>query len=123
MPIMPATRRASSLAGLPTLRVSRVFLRPAPFPRRGLGAGTAAGEEGVQIAGTGATIGFTLAGATAAIPIVGAVVALGALLASFLGGGCGQACIASSQAEQIYEVACDDLQAVANSECWGKTII
>lgn len=93
-----------------------------PFPRRGLGQGDQTAVAATKLGGQATTAGLNVVAqsssnlaesAAAAIPIVGAVVAIGALLASFLGGGCGEACIESSQAEQIYEVACDDLTAVA----------
>ena len=90
--------------------LSNKTLRPRVFPR-GLGAGTVTGEKiGGSILGS--------AGIVAAInPIAGAVVAavgaLTELVTSFVGGGCGSACVNSAEAEQIYEVAGDDLAYVA----------
>jgi hypothetical protein len=135
--LLSPTAPCAGLAGLPQMRTPRgiytgsrrgLGLSPSAtyyreFPRRrGLGAGSPVASQAVQIGGTAASVAIPIAssagliaGATAAaaIPIVGAIVALGALIASFIGGGCGNACIESSQAEQIYEVACDDLQHVA----------
>lgn len=105
---------------------------PSPFRRAGrtgitfLGAGTPVGEQAAQIVGGSASIAAgaaeaagitasTAVGATAvalaAIPIVGAVAALAALLATFIGGGCGSACVEAAEAEQIYEAAADNLLA------------
>lgn len=88
--------------------------------RRGLGAGNPTAEGAVQIGGTVAGAGTSIAVAAAAlpaiaVPIVGAAVALVSLLASFIGGGCGNACIDSSEAEQIYEYAAQCLDAVAKA--------
>ena len=86
-------------------------VRPRAFPRlrqRGLGAGTVIGED----------VGGSLLAAAPftgpAAPIVAAVGALTELVSSFIGGGCGQACINSAQAEQIYEIAGDDLAKAYN---------
>lgn len=121
--LLPPTAPYAGLAGLP-LRTPRGFQCPArQFPRRcGLGAGSPGTAQAVSIGGTAAGIAIPVAAsagliaagtAAAAVPIIGAVVGLGILIASLIGGGCGQACIESSKAEQIYEVACDDIQHVA----------
>jgi hypothetical protein len=90
-------------------------VRPRAFPRlrrSGLGAGSVTGEKiGGSILGS--------AGIVAAVnPIAGGIVAavgaLTELVTSFIGGGCGQACINSAQAEQIYEIAGDDLAKAYN---------
>jgi hypothetical protein len=65
------------------------------------------------VAVAGATGALAAGTAALAATGIGAAVALVALLATFIGKGCGQACIESSQAEQIYEVAAEDLWAVA----------
>jgi hypothetical protein len=68
---------------------------------------------GVSVAGaTGAIAASTAALAATGI---GAVVALVALIATFVGKGCGEACIESSQAEQIYEWASEVLWQVAKA--------
>lgn len=129
----------AGLAGPPFHPASRTFygkglgivVRRSPF-HRGLGA-TAAGAETAQIAGgagsiagaataVGSSTGLIAASTAAvAVPVIGAAVALVALIASFIGGGCGNACIESSEAEQIYEVACDDLQHVAQLGMLGQS--
>ena len=94
----------------------------APFPRaRGLGAGLPGVQQASGIVGgAAATAGTVLSSsafstsalAAAAVPVVGWIVAgaaLAALLASYLGGGCGEACVIPAKAEQIYEVAADDI--------------
>lgn len=88
--------------------------------RRGVGAGTPAGQQvaagassiaaGVAELGTTSALSGTLLAASA-IPIVGAVAAIAALVLHFVGGGCGQACISAAEAEQIYEAAADNLMA------------
>jgi hypothetical protein len=77
--------------------------------RRGMGVGTA---EGVAV---GKTIMAAAPATGPAAPIVAAVGELTELVSSFIGGGCGQACIASAQAEQIYEYAGQCLDAVAKA--------
>lgn len=47
-----------------------------------------------------------------AIPIAGAIIAVGALIISFLGGGCGDACINASKLEQLFEAAATNLLAL-----------
>ena len=84
------------------------------FPRRGLGAGS---QEGQQI---GATIMSVAAATGPAAPFVAAAGELVSLISSFVGGGCGQACIAASQAEQIYEYAGQCLDAVADAGMLGQ---
>lgn len=108
-----------------------VIARRSPF-NRGLGA-SEAGAETAQIAGgagsiagaataVGSSAGLIAASTAAiAVPVIGAAVALVALIASFIGGGCGNACIESAEAEQIYEVACDDLQHVAQLGMLGQS--
>lgn len=117
--LLPMTAPRRALAGLPHLlrapRHNSGFGALPPripnpvsrFPRRGLGVGSAAGVE------AGAVITSVAAATGPAAPIVAAVGTLVSLISSFIGGGCGQACIASAQAEQVYEVACMDLTAVA----------
>jgi hypothetical protein len=51
--------------------------------------------------------------AFAAIPIAGAIIAVGALIFSFMGGGCGEACIDASKIEQVYEAVGTNLLALA----------
>ena len=101
----------AGLAGLPNLRTPRGIQGPARlFPRRrGLGAGSATGEK----IGGAITSAAAVAGPFA--PIVAGVGALVSLISSFIGGGCGNACIESSQAEQIYEYAGQCLDAVASA--------
>jgi hypothetical protein len=78
-----------------------------------LGAGTKAGEVTGGVVSTSAAV-LALAPATGpAAPFVAAAGAIIALISSFIGGGCGNACVEAAQAEQIYEVAADDLLAVA----------
>ena len=105
----------SGISGLPIYHI------PSTTYRRGLAAGNATVKGASEIAGGAATAGIGIAAAagsaaaTAAIPIVGPIVALATLLASFIGGGCGQACINASQAQQIYEYAGQCLDAVAGA--------
>jgi hypothetical protein len=67
---------------------------------------------------TGQVVGGTILSVSAATgpaaPFVAAAGAVVTLLSTILKGGCGQACTVPSKAEQIYEVACQDIQAVAN---------
>jgi len=49
------------------------------------------------------------------IPVVGAVIAVAALLWSILGGGCGEACIDASKVEQVYEAVADNLFLIARA--------
>jgi hypothetical protein len=95
-----------------------------------LGAGTPAATQVISGTGTIASAGLAIGSssgliaattATAAIPIVGAIVAIGALIASLIGGGCGNACIESAKAEQIYEVACEDIHAAAQMGMIGQS--
>jgi hypothetical protein len=88
--------------------------------RRGLGAGDPTAQGAVQIGGTVASVGTSIGAsagliAASAVPIVGAAVALIGLIASFIGGGCGNACVDSSEAEQIYEYAAQCLDAAAKA--------
>jgi len=46
------------------------------------------------------------------IPVVSIAVSLGLLIAHFIGHGCGAACVDAAKAEQIYELAADNLAAV-----------
>jgi hypothetical protein len=76
-----------------------------------------AGATGSIAGTTGSAIAIASGGASAAtgaaaaalsvIPIVGLVAAAVAILAQFIGKGCGQACIASAETEQVFEVAAD----------------
>jgi hypothetical protein len=75
------------------------------------GAGVAIGASSGLIAASSAAI---------AVPVIGAAVALVALIAHFVGGGCGNACVDSAKAEQIYEVAADDILAVAKLGMIGQ---
>lgn len=60
-------------------------------------------------------LGFVGAGAATGVGLlIIAGIALISLLIHFIGGGCGQACIESAEGEQIYEVAADNMWAVAN---------
>lgn len=108
----------AGLAGTAYLRPPRGKLTR--FPRRGMGAGSQTGEAAVATAGAAAGVALPLIGATAAIPFVGPIIALASLIFGFIGGGCGNACIESSQAEQIYEVAAEDLAAVAKLGMIGQ---
>jgi hypothetical protein len=71
----------------------------------------------VSAAGTAASIGASIAGATAAIPVIGAAVAgVEAILALFhVGQGCGQACVTAAETEQIFEVAGWDVELAATA--------
>jgi hypothetical protein len=89
-----------------------------PPRRRGLGVANPKIQEAGSITGAGAGIASTimlLAGATGpAAPIVAIAGAVVALITSFIGGGCGQACIQAAQGEQIYEIATDNISAVSS---------
>lgn len=74
-------------------------------------AGAAGGAAGAGLLGAGAA---SLAAGPVGIAIF-AGLALASVLAGFIGGGCGQACIEASQAEQIYERAVDDIYHVAQA--------
>ncbi len=88
---------------------------PRQVPASGLGAGSAVGEK------AGGAILAAAAATGPAAPFVAAVGALVSLISSFVGGGCGQACVASAQAEQIYEYAGQCLDAVANAGMLGQS--
>lgn len=66
----------------------------------------------VTAAWVGSFTGLSLA--TSAL-LVGAIIGVGALLISILGGGCGEACIDSSKIEQVYEAIGDDLYRTAKA--------
>jgi hypothetical protein len=99
-------------------------IAPRSIRLRGLGTGDPAAQQAL---GGAATIATATAGAastgvlgTAALglatgpaaPFVIAGIVIAALLAKFIGGGCGQACIDASMAEQIYEAAADNAYAL-----------
>ena len=135
--LLSPTAPVAGLAGLPILRIPRNYsgLGAAPvaavydrrirvarvprFPRRGLGDARSTQQinTGVDLAGTAASVGLTIAGAASAIPIVGiAVAGVTALLSLFhVGQGCGQACITSAATEQIFEVAGWDVELAATA--------
>jgi hypothetical protein len=74
-----------------------------------------ANPTGAVATGIAGLLGLVGAGAATGVGlIIIAGIALISLLIHFIGGGCGQACIESSEGEQIYEVAADDIWAVAN---------
>lgn len=80
-------------------------------------AATQVGEQAAMAVGNALFMAGDISAATLAtlgvvVPIVGAAIALGLLLAHFLGHGCGSACIEASKAEQIYEAAADNIAAV-----------
>lgn len=92
----------------------------------GLGAGIPSVAKGASVIGAGAGIVAAAGSSSAlvsALPFlaaagpVGAIIAVAAgvasLVASFIGGGCGQACIVAAQREQIYELTADILNALA----------
>jgi hypothetical protein len=81
----------------------------------------AVAEQAISLGGTAATVGATIAGAASAIPIIGPIIGIAEMLASLIGGGCGQACINSSKAEQIYEYACECLDRVAAAGQLGQS--
>ena len=80
-------------------------LRRPVFPR-GMGAASVGGEK------TGGIITAASVATGPAAPFVAVAGALVSLISSFIGGGCGQACTTASTAEQIYDVAVLDLEAV-----------
>lgn len=85
--------------------------------RRGMGAGSPQAQQIAAGAEQAASGGFAVAAAAGAslgpaAPIALAVIGIAALIAHFVGGGCGQACIIAAKAEQIYEAAADNLLAV-----------
>jgi hypothetical protein len=98
----------------------------------GIGGGLTAAASGGGLAavglgaiGTASSLGWlpTSLGALAAGPVgiaIVAGVALAALFAHFLGGGCGAPCIDAAKAEQIYEAAADNLYNVAKAGLLGK---
>lgn len=49
------------------------------------------------------------------IPLVGAILAVAALLFSIFGGGCGAACIDAAKVEQVFEAAADNLYLLARA--------
>jgi hypothetical protein len=122
--LLPPRAPVTGLAGLSILRTPRQKTglgargsglgKAKPFPRRGLGAGSA---EGQQI---GATIMSTAALTGPAAPIVAGVGELVSLISSFVGGGCGSACVQAAEAEQIYEYAGQCLDAVAAAGMLGQ---
>jgi hypothetical protein len=91
-----------------------------PGGRHGLGAGipqvstvsslVASGAGLVSAAASSASIVAALpfiAAAGPAAPFVALGAGIVALVSKFIGGGCGQTCIKSAEAEQVYEVAAD----------------
>jgi hypothetical protein len=62
------------------------------------------------------TIGLSV---VSAVPIVGAIVAVGALIFHILGGGCGQTCVDASKVEQVFEAASDNLYLIARAGMMG----
>jgi hypothetical protein len=81
---------------------------------RRLGAASATGEE------VGAAIVKAAPAAGPFAPIVAAVGSVAEAIFSFVGGGCGQACVLSATAEQVFEVACDDIEAVGRLGMIGQ---
>ena len=112
------TSQLATVGAAPT-RVLRAgvfpsFLRLQPWhgfnPRpvqSGLGTGEAAGVA------AGAALTKVAAATGPAAPFVAAAGAFAELLFSFVGGGCGSACVDASKAAQIYIAAYDDLNHVA----------
>lgn len=75
----------------------------------GIATGVASAVGGTLAAGGSASAAFGAAATLLSNPvtIIVGVVALIAILAEFLGKGCGEPCIESSKLEQVYEVAAD----------------
>jgi hypothetical protein len=103
--------------------------RPRYSSRRFLGDDSQIVQQGASVAGSaagiaGSAISIASGGAAAAtgaaaaalsvIPIIGLAAAAVAILAQFIGKGCGQACIASAETEQVFEVAADIVGEAAN---------
>lgn len=95
-----------------------------PVLRHGMGAGDVQAQKVIGGVSTIATATTTAAstgvlGSAAlglatgpAAPFVIAGIVVAALLAKFIGGGCGQACIDASMAQQIYQAAADNAYAL-----------
>jgi hypothetical protein len=55
-----------------------------------------------------------------AVPVVGALIAVGALIWSFLGGGCGQTCVDAAKVEQVFEAAATNLLLIGRAGMMGQ---
>ena len=115
-------------AGLPPCPPGSTFLPGIPCQRYPDPEGSitdyvlAIGAEILESATAGIMVGATTAFVEAAMPafivaapVVGAIIAGGALLWHVLGGGCGEACVVDAKIEQTFEAVADNLLQVAKA--------